>query len=276
MAGTLVIAALARGPTKSWVSISHSQFPGIVPAYATMAIVNRSQRLYQKRGMCDGSNTIRRPAEGRRRSSFVDKSRVIVAGGRGGAGTVSFFRDTRTQWGGPDGGPGGDGGTVIIRACSKLIDLARDRYTYSAGNGANGKGKNRIGIAGENVVIEVPVGTLVKVFPASEGFLGPEALLQDEWGLDRLHKSRRNHPTRIKEVDDQFEDTPISNYFQQLEADENRKTSAPAGPRLSKFQTLKQGRAAKGKGALRKSNTHVAGEEDAVEEEERWVLSEYG
>ena len=89
------------------------------------------------------------PLEGRR---FVDRSRIVAAGGQGGSGCVSFFRDTRTQWGGPDGGPGGDGGKVIVRATSKLMDLSRDRYTYIGGNGTNGKGGNLIGRAGQDII----------------------------------------------------------------------------------------------------------------------------
>lgn len=105
---------------------------------------------------------------------------------------MSFFRDTRNLWGGPDGGPGGDGGNVVVRACSKLVDLSRDRYTYIGSNGLNGKGDNQIGRAGRDVIIEVPVGTLVKVFPASEGFVGLEALREDEWAPQTIRRKRRN------------------------------------------------------------------------------------
>ena len=185
----------------------------------------------------------------------MGRSRIVVAGGQGGAGCVSFFRDTRTQFGGPDGGPGGDGGSVIIRASSKVLDLARDRYTYIAGSGLNGKGGSAIGRAGPNVVVEVPVGTLVKVFPETEGFLGPEAVQHEKWARAPGHarKDRRNRQLRIKEVDDDMQDTEVSSYMQQLESNDNRKTSAPAGPRPSKFQ--------RGKGALHRPGT--AHEEDA-------------
>ena len=143
-----------------------------------------------QRSLCDGrGKVIRMPTEGRR---FVDRSRIVVAGGQGGAGCVSFFRDTRNQWGGPDGGPGGDGGNVVVRASAKLVDLSRDRYTYIGANGLNGKGDNLIGRAGRDVIIEVPVGTLVKVFPASEGFLGPEALREDEWAPRAPRRRQRN------------------------------------------------------------------------------------
>jgi GTPase involved in cell partitioning and DNA repair len=186
--------------------------------------------------MCDGGKAIRRPTEGRR---FVDRSRIVVAGGQGGAGCVSFFRDTRNLWGGPDGGPGGDGGNIVVRASSKLVDLSRDRYTYIGGNGLNGKGDNQIGRAGRDVIIEVPVGTLVKVFPASEGFLGPDALREDEWAPQTPRRKRRNRQARDKEIDDTLEDTQVSSYMQQMHSDENRKSSAPAGPRPSKFASGK-------------------------------------
>eukprot|EP00277_Geminigera_cryophila_P013960 CAMPEP_0179444658 /NCGR_PEP_ID=MMETSP0799-20121207/28095_1 /TAXON_ID=46947 /ORGANISM="Geminigera cryophila, Strain CCMP2564" /LENGTH=234 /DNA_ID=CAMNT_0021231903 /DNA_START=256 /DNA_END=956 /DNA_ORIENTATION=+ len=189
--------------------------------------------------MCDGGKVIRQPLDGRR---FVDRSRIVVAGGQGGSGCVSFFRDTRTQWGGPDGGPGGDGGSIIIRASGGIMDLARDRYTYIGGNGLNGKGSNLIGRAGQTVIVDVPVGTLVKVFPETEGYLGPEALEQQEWGGEvRSRKDRRNRQTRIKEVDDDMPDTQVSAYMQRLAEDENRRTTSPSGQRASKFQRGKLG-----------------------------------
>ena len=173
-------------------------------------------QLKLSRGMCDGGKVIRMPTEGRR---FVDRSRIVVAGGHGGSGCVSFFRDTRTQWGGPDGGPGGDGGNIIIRTSPSMIDLSRDRFTYIGGNGTNGKSGNLIGRRGQDVIIEVPVGTAVKVFPGIEGFDGPEALQQDEWVGRPGQKHRRNRPTRIREVDDAMQDTQVSRYMQSVEDD---------------------------------------------------------
>lgn len=94
---------------------------------------------------------------------FIDEVSFWVYGGKGGDGCVSFRREKYVPKGGPDGGNGGDGGCVILRAnynLSTLLDL-RHRKKYQAGNGKNGMGKCRDGKRGEYVVIQVPPGTLV-------------------------------------------------------------------------------------------------------------------
>ncbi len=94
---------------------------------------------------------------------FIDEVAFWVSGGKGGDGCVGFRREKYVPKGGPDGGDGGDGGCVILRAdsnLSTLLDL-RHRKKYRAGNGKSGMGKCRNGKRGENVVIQVPPGTLV-------------------------------------------------------------------------------------------------------------------
>ena len=94
---------------------------------------------------------------------FVDEARFIVRAGRGGDGSVSFNREKYKPRGGPDGGRGGDGGAVILRATEDLQTL--EPYAYrkliKAERGRHGSGNNRSGERGADVVIDVPVGTLV-------------------------------------------------------------------------------------------------------------------
>ncbi|MCJ7508741.1 MAG: GTPase ObgE, partial [candidate division Zixibacteria bacterium] len=95
---------------------------------------------------------------------FIDYIEILVQAGDGGNGCVSFRREKYVPKGGPDGGDGGDGGDVIIRVnpnLSTLIDL-RYRKVYKAQRGGNGEGGNRSGIRGEDIIINVPQGTIVK------------------------------------------------------------------------------------------------------------------
>lgn len=95
---------------------------------------------------------------------FRDELEIHVKAGDGGSGKVSFRREKYIPKGGPDGGDGGDGGSVILRAESKLMSLeslAVQRH-YRAEDGAGGGGNKMSGRAGKNLVLEVPVGTLIK------------------------------------------------------------------------------------------------------------------
>ena len=95
---------------------------------------------------------------------FVDKVRIKVCGGRGGDGAVAFHREKYVAAGGPDGGDGGHGGSVILRVNDNLTTLLDFRYKrkYAAQAGANGQGKNMHGKRGEALIIEVPRGTVVR------------------------------------------------------------------------------------------------------------------
>jgi len=94
---------------------------------------------------------------------FVDEAVIALQAGNGGHGCLSFLREKFVPKGGPDGGDGGRGGNVVLRATSDLNTLADFRYTrkFSAENGSGGAGRNRTGAAGKDCVILVPSGTLV-------------------------------------------------------------------------------------------------------------------
>ena len=95
---------------------------------------------------------------------FVDKVRITVVGGRGGDGAVAFHREKYVAAGGPDGGDGGHGGSVILRVNDNMSTLLDFRYKrkYSAQAGVNGQGSNRHGKRGESLIIQVPRGTVVR------------------------------------------------------------------------------------------------------------------
>lgn len=96
---------------------------------------------------------------------FIDVAHITVVAGNGGNGCVSFRREKYVPAGGPDGGDGGDGGNVVLVADKSLATLMDLRYKkkYKAQNGEDGKGKKMFGQKGEDLIIKLPVGTLVKV-----------------------------------------------------------------------------------------------------------------
>jgi GTP-binding protein len=95
---------------------------------------------------------------------FIDHLSIQVKAGDGGNGCVSFRREAFVPRGGPNGGDGGDGGSVILRADSQLHTLLDFRYKrqYSAQRGEHGRGKDQTGKRGPDLVIRVPVGTLIR------------------------------------------------------------------------------------------------------------------
>jgi GTP-binding protein len=94
---------------------------------------------------------------------FVDEAKITVIAGKGGNGCASFRREKFIPFGGPDGGDGGDGGSVFLQVNEGLNTLADFRHArlFRAKNGQNGMGKQRYGKEGEDLVIPVPLGTLV-------------------------------------------------------------------------------------------------------------------
>ena len=94
---------------------------------------------------------------------FVDEAAIQVQAGNGGSGCLSFRREKYIPKGGPDGGDGGDGGSIFLEANESLNTLVDYRYTrkFQAQNGEPGKGSNCTGRKGEDLILQVPVGTSV-------------------------------------------------------------------------------------------------------------------
>ena len=94
---------------------------------------------------------------------FIDEAKIYLKAGDGGNGCVGFRREKCIEYGGPDGGNGGRGGSIIFRAIEDLNTLVDFRYRqhFKAERGSNGKGRNCAGKAGEDMVIEVPLGTQI-------------------------------------------------------------------------------------------------------------------
>ena len=101
---------------------------------------------------------------------FVDKTRINVRAGDGGNGSCSFRREKFIPKGGPDGGDGGAGGNVVMEAStseSSLVSLVYKR-SYRAKNGTNGAGKGLYGHKGDDIILKVPVGTVIRDIDSNE------------------------------------------------------------------------------------------------------------
>ena len=96
--------------------------------------------------------------------SFVDEVQVNLRGGDGGAGVVSFRREAHVPKGGPDGGDGGSGGDVVVVADRNIASLLgfRDHPHRRAPSGTHGGGRQKHGAKGDDLVVKVPEGTVVK------------------------------------------------------------------------------------------------------------------
>jgi len=94
---------------------------------------------------------------------FLDQVKIFIKAGDGGSGSPSFRREKFIEFGGPDGGDGGKGGSVILKSERNLNTLIDFRYQqhFKAKRGSDGKGKNQTGRGGENLYLKVPVGTQV-------------------------------------------------------------------------------------------------------------------
>src|SRR5690348_6281592 len=95
---------------------------------------------------------------------FLDRARVTVHGGNGGRGVISFRREAHVPRGGPDGGDGGRGGDVVLRADAQLASLGdfAYRHSFEAPSGNPGEGGNRSGKAGRDIIVRIPTGTTVR------------------------------------------------------------------------------------------------------------------
>lgn len=95
---------------------------------------------------------------------FIDEAPITLSSGHGGPGVVSFRREKYVNRGGPDGGDGGKGGDVIFRVDTRLHSLLDFKYkkTFTAARGRPGEGANCSGAQGEDLVLDVPPGTIIK------------------------------------------------------------------------------------------------------------------
>ena len=108
---------------------------------------------------------------------FVDKAKVSLKAGKGGDGAVSFRHEIYIPKGGPDGGDGGKGGDIVFRADRNTNTLVDFRFTpiLTAEDGKNGSGQRSAGRSGQDLIIDVPVGTIVYKIDAQH----PRALISD-------------------------------------------------------------------------------------------------
>lgn len=137
---------------------------------------------------------------------FVDEATIQVKAGNGGNGCLSFRREKFIQYGGPNGGDGGNGGSIYLKATPGLNTLVDFRFQkhFRAKNGQHGMGTECTGRAGEDLIVPVPVGTLVWNKDTNEligDLVKPEQLLlvaKGGWhGLGNVHfKSSRNQAPR--------------------------------------------------------------------------------
>ena len=94
---------------------------------------------------------------------FLDQVKIFVKAGDGGSGSASMRREKFIEYGGPDGGDGGKGASIILKAERNLNTLIDYRYTqhFKAERGENGKGKNKTGKTGKDLILKVPIGTQI-------------------------------------------------------------------------------------------------------------------
>ncbi len=94
---------------------------------------------------------------------FLDQVKIYIKAGNGGNGSPSFRREKFIEYGGPDGGDGGKGGSIILKSERNLNTLIDYRYQqhHKAERGGGGAGKNRTGRGGDNLILKVPIGTQV-------------------------------------------------------------------------------------------------------------------
>jgi GTP-binding protein len=104
------------------------------------------------------------------KANFVDYVKILCRSGAGGRGSLHFHRDKLSSKGGPDGGDGGRGGHIILRGNEQLWTLLHLKYRkhVNGKDGVSGSGQNKTGAEGEDVILEVPLGTVAKDFETGE------------------------------------------------------------------------------------------------------------
>src|SRR3954452_8350407 len=94
---------------------------------------------------------------------FLDEAKIHLRSGDGGDGVIAFRREKFMEFGGPDGGNGGRGGSIVVEAVDGLNTLIDYRYAqhFKARKGGNGAGQDRTGAGSDDVVLKVPIGTQI-------------------------------------------------------------------------------------------------------------------
>ena len=139
---------------------------------------------------------------------FVDEARIKVQAGHGGRGSVSFRREKFVPFGGPDGGDGGHGGSVYLRAIAGINTLAdfRVERTYKAPSGQPGGGRDCTGAGGGDLAVPVPVGTVIRDIDTGEQLgdltaVGAELRVaqggKGGWGNARFKSSTNRAPRQF-------------------------------------------------------------------------------
>jgi GTP-binding protein len=128
---------------------------------------------------------------------FVDRIKVFAQAGNGGRGSVSFRREKFVPKGGPDGGDGGRGGDIILRADQHVDNLSSLFYEpiIKAKSGGHGMGKKMYGRAAPDKIVKVPVGTVVYRADDGPGRVRPEAHVMEEDWSDREAGRKRSTPS---------------------------------------------------------------------------------
>ncbi|XP_071959208.1 mitochondrial ribosome-associated GTPase 2-like [Antedon mediterranea] len=131
-------------------------------------------RIFKKRGIREHDHisidyTLRRYfskkpklTEKKLTKKFIDWRKVVFIGGEGGDGCISMRREAHVEFGGPDGGNGGNGAKVIVRSSKKIKSLDKVVSTYKGENGVRGSSSNSHGKNATHTIVEVPVGTMIK------------------------------------------------------------------------------------------------------------------
>lgn len=138
---------------------------------------------------------------------MVDSAKLLIRAGKGGNGAVSFRREKFIPKGGPDGGDGGKGGSVCLEADpnQNTLDDFAHRQKFEAQNGGKGMGKKMSGSKGEDLVIKIPLGTIIKLYPRSPGKIEVEHIAvkaMDSGNVGRLIlKETPEIPSEEKVID---------------------------------------------------------------------------
>ncbi len=140
---------------------------------------------------------------------FVDEVEIDVAAGDGGRGAMSFRREKFVPRGGPDGGNGGDGGSVYLVASAHFNTLVKYRFhpEHAADRGRGGSGANRTGANGKDLELDVPIGTLVygRIAETSVDEAAEDEAAEDEVPAPRKRGRRRSKPEFEPTVPDDAE-----------------------------------------------------------------------